>query len=86
MPDNRVLVLDTLAKLHAHGHGVGGYCRSCRRLFSISMPDLMRDRGANSPVVGMRPLTGSLTVAGSADLRLFDKLCGKTIEELIRDT
>ena len=62
MLDKRVLVLDTLAKLHAYGHGIGGYCRACRRLFSVSMPDLIRDRGADSPVVGMRPLTGSLTV------------------------
>jgi hypothetical protein len=86
MLDKRVLVLDTLAKLHAHGHGVRGYCRACRRLFSVSMPDLIRDRGADSPVVGMRPLTGSLTVAGPADLPLFDKLCDNTVEELIRGT
>jgi hypothetical protein len=29
------IVLDTLGKLYAHGHGVGGYCRACRRLFSV---------------------------------------------------
>jgi hypothetical protein len=27
------IVLDTLGQLY--GHGVGGYCRACRRLFSV---------------------------------------------------
>jgi hypothetical protein len=26
-------VLDTLGKLYAHGHGIGGYCLACQRLF-----------------------------------------------------
>jgi hypothetical protein len=30
------IVLDSLGKLAAHGHGVGGYCRACRRLFWVS--------------------------------------------------
>jgi hypothetical protein len=30
-----MIVLDTLGKLYARGHGVGGHCRACRRLFSV---------------------------------------------------
>jgi hypothetical protein len=26
-------VLDTIGKLYAHGHGLNGYCRTCRRYF-----------------------------------------------------
>jgi hypothetical protein len=55
-PAPDLIVIDTLGKLAAHGHGVGGCCRACRRLFSVSMPALIRERGADSPVVGMKPL------------------------------
>jgi hypothetical protein len=59
-------VLDTLGKLHAHGHGPNGYCRRCGRRFGVLMPFLMAARGSDSPVlfVGMRPLIwyGSLSM------------------------
>ena len=55
-PAKDLIVIDTLGKLYAHGHGVGGYCRDCRRLFSVSIVVLIRERGADSPVVGMKPL------------------------------
>jgi hypothetical protein len=47
------------ADLYAHGHGISGYCRPCRPFFRLSMPVpvLIEARGADSPVVGMRPLT-----------------------------
>jgi hypothetical protein len=32
-PAADLIVLDTLGKLHAHGHGIGGYCRPCPRTF-----------------------------------------------------
>jgi hypothetical protein len=51
------IVLDTLGKLHARGHGVGGYCLACQRVFSVSLPALIKERGGDSKVVGMRPLT-----------------------------
>jgi hypothetical protein len=56
-PAADLIVLDTLGKLYAHGHGLNGYCRSCRRYFRVPMPVLIATRGADSPVVGMRPLT-----------------------------
>jgi hypothetical protein len=55
-PAPDLIVIDTLGKLAAHGHGVGGYCRDCRGLFSVSMPALIHERRAESPVVGMTPL------------------------------
>jgi hypothetical protein len=55
-PAPDLIVIDTLDKLAAHGHGVGGYRRDCRRPFSVSMPALIRERSAESPVVGMTPL------------------------------
>ena len=32
MSDTHPIVLGTLGKLHAHGHGLFGYCRTCARL------------------------------------------------------
>jgi hypothetical protein len=56
-PDNsHLIVLDTLGKLHAHGHGLNGYCRPCRRFLPVPMPALIAARGADSLAVGMRPL------------------------------
>jgi hypothetical protein len=31
-----LIVLDTLGKLRAHGHGIGGYCLVCQRIFDVS--------------------------------------------------
>jgi hypothetical protein len=38
-----LIVLDTFGKLYAYGHGVNGYCRSCRRYFRRADADA--DRG-----------------------------------------
>jgi hypothetical protein len=38
-------VLDTLGKLYAHGHGLGGYCLVCQRVFDVSLPVLILERG-----------------------------------------
>jgi hypothetical protein len=48
--------LDTLGKLHQRGHGIGGYCLICRELFAVDMAALVAERGADSPIVGMKPL------------------------------
>jgi hypothetical protein len=42
-------VLDILSKLYAHGHGLAGYCRACRRWFGVPMPALVAARRADSP-------------------------------------
>ena len=49
-------MLDTLDKLYAHGHGIGGYCLVCQRVFVVSLPALIRERGGDARVVGMKPL------------------------------
>jgi hypothetical protein len=50
------IVLDTLGRLDAHSHGLSGYRRPCRRYFRVTMPVLIAARGADSAVVGVRPL------------------------------
>ena len=50
------ITLDTLGKLHAHRHGLFGYCRTCDRHFDVPLPALIAARGADSPVVRMRPV------------------------------
>jgi hypothetical protein len=45
-------VLDTLGKLYAHGHGIGGYGR---RLFQVSMAVLILERGRDCRTVRMTP-------------------------------
>ena len=58
MSNAQRIVLDVLGKLHAHGHGHGlfGYCRRCDRHFDVPLPALIAVRGADRPVVRMRPL------------------------------
>ena len=56
-PNSNLFVLDTLGKLHMHGHGIGGYCLICQRLFSVSMTALIIERGEHCRVRGMKPLT-----------------------------
>jgi hypothetical protein len=34
-PAADLIVLDTLGKLYAHGHGINRYCRPCPRTFSV---------------------------------------------------
>jgi hypothetical protein len=51
-----LIVLDTIGKLEAHGHGVGGYCLGCRRLFAVSMTVLMLERGRDCSPIRMAPL------------------------------
>jgi hypothetical protein len=50
------ITLDTLGKLHAHGHGLFGWCRRCDRHFDVPLTALIAARGADSPVVRMRPV------------------------------
>jgi hypothetical protein len=44
-----LIVLDTLGKLDAHGYGLTGYGRSCRRYFGVPMPVLIAARCADDP-------------------------------------
>jgi hypothetical protein len=55
-PAANPIVLDTLGKLEAHGHGIGGYCLDCRRLFAVSLALLMLDRGRDCSPIRMAPL------------------------------
>ena len=64
------IVLDTLGKVHAHGHGLFGYCRTCDRHFDIPVPVLIAVRGANSPVVGMRPVRCAACGGGETEIRI----------------
>jgi hypothetical protein len=50
------IVLDTLGKLYAHGHGIGSYCLVCQRVFLVLLPSLITERGGDARVAGMNPL------------------------------
>jgi hypothetical protein len=56
-PAADLIVIDTLGKLYAHGYGLTGYCRVCRRYLKVPMLALIAARGADSPVAGIVPLT-----------------------------
>jgi hypothetical protein len=50
-PAADLIALDTPGKLAAHGHGLSGHCRSCRRYFAVPVPcrsrvSLIAHRGA----------------------------------------
>ena len=47
--------LDTLGKLYAHG--MGGYCLTCQRVFAVSLPALIKERGGDCRYIGMKLLT-----------------------------
>jgi hypothetical protein len=63
------LILDTLGKLAAHGHGLDGWCLDCsaryrpavpaamraRADFAIDMAQIIAERGADAKIVGLRP-------------------------------
>jgi hypothetical protein len=65
-----LIVLDTLGKLYARGHGLSGYCRGYRRFFDVPMPALIAARGPDSPVVGMRPLRWPGCLGREAEIRV----------------
>jgi hypothetical protein len=69
-PAADLIVLDTLGKLYAHGHGLTGYCRPCRRYFRVPMPLLIAARGGDSPVVGMRPLRCAACLGRDTEIRV----------------
>jgi hypothetical protein len=50
------IVIDTLGKLCTHGHGMGGCCLTCQRVFAVSLPALIKERGGDRRAVGMKPL------------------------------
>jgi len=52
MSDMRRIVLDTLGKLHTNGHGLFGYCRSCRRHFEVPLPAPSRRAALTVPWSG----------------------------------
>jgi hypothetical protein len=45
-----------LGKLAGHGYGIRGYCLVCQRVFLVSLPALIKKRGSDARVAGMRPL------------------------------
>jgi hypothetical protein len=65
-----LIVLGTLGKLYAHGHGLSGYCRPCRCYFRVPMPVLVAARGADSPMIGMRPLRCAAFFGRATEIRV----------------
>jgi hypothetical protein len=56
-PTPDLIRLDTLGKLYAHGHGIGGYCLRCQRLFAVDIVEFIHERGWECPVTRMKALT-----------------------------
>ena len=70
MSDISNIVINTLGKLHAHGHGLFGYCRTCDRHFDLPPPALIAARGADSPVVRMRPVSCAACGGRETEIRI----------------
>ena len=64
------IILDTLGKLHAHRHGLFGYCRTCDRHFDVPLPTLIAARGADSPVVRMRSVKCAACGGRETEIRI----------------
>lgn len=50
------IVLDTLGKLRAHGHGLWGWCYSCAGLFDVDVTALVDERGADCDIARLAPV------------------------------
>jgi hypothetical protein len=48
--------LDTLGKLADRRHRLLGYCLICRKSFDVALDLLIRARGRDCEIVGMKPL------------------------------
>jgi rubredoxin len=53
VPKMSHIVPDTLGKVY--GHGIGGYCLVCQRIFDVPLPALIKERGGAAHMVGKRP-------------------------------
>jgi hypothetical protein len=65
-----ITALQTLGKLAARGHGLDGYCQICRRHFDVAIAVVIKQRGGDSPVVGMRPLACPRCGSRRTDFRI----------------
>jgi hypothetical protein len=50
------ITLDTIGQLHQHGHRMFGFCRDCKTHHGIDLAQLIRERGASTPVIGLAPI------------------------------
>ena len=48
--------LDTLGQLADRRHRLSGYCLICRKSFDVALNLLIRTRGRDCEIVGMKPL------------------------------
>jgi len=78
------ITLDTLGRLAAHGHGLAGWCLECsaryrpetpatelpRAGFDIDMAAFIAERGADAPIVGLRPPACPRCGSGRTEIRL----------------
>ena len=68
MPRMHTIILDTLGKLYAHGHGLVGWCLDCagryrpatpaaehvRSSFDVNMSAFIAERGADAAIIGLQ--------------------------------
>jgi hypothetical protein len=55
-PHRSEVAVDTLGKLADRGHRLLGYCLICRKNFDVALDALIRARGRDAEIVGMKPL------------------------------
>lgn len=69
MGGHQRIVVDTIGKLHQCGYTLFGFCADCARLyrkdrqdnplssFTVDLPALIAERGADSPLIRMAPVS-----------------------------
>ena len=80
----QMIVIDTIGKLHHHGHRTFGWCRRCAALyrpergpgnppasFDIDLPALIAERGTGHPVVGMAPVPCPYCGSRQTEIRIL---------------
>src|SRR5690348_3521184 len=77
------IIIDTIGKLHEYGNTLHGFCSDCAARYrmdrmsqnppsswTVDLPALIAERGADSPVVGMAPVRCPYCGGRHTDIRI----------------
>jgi hypothetical protein len=90
----QTIILDTLGKLYAHGHGLDGWCLDCagryrpgapateqvRSSFDVNMWAFIAERGADAAIIGLQPPPCPRCGSPRTEVRLRARLVGAPAE------
>ena len=76
-PHRSEIPLDTLGKLADRSYRLLGYCLICRKSFDVALDLLIRTRGRDCEIVGMKPLKCSGCQGFHTEIRILPPKSGR---------